>query len=48
MKGEPADFYARREREVLKLTDAVRMLTELLEDSASGARESGAEGGRPS
>jgi uncharacterized membrane protein len=37
-----------REREVLKLTEAVRMLTELLEPSASGARESDAEGGRPS
>ena len=37
-----------REREVLKLTDAVRMLTALLEQSASGARESDAEGGRPS
>ena len=32
--------------EVLKLTEAVRTLTELLEQSASGARES--EGGRPS
>ena len=29
-----------REREVLKLTEAVRTLTELLERSASGARES--------
>ena len=37
-----------REREVLKLAEAVRMLTELLEQSASGARESDAEGGRPS
>ena len=37
-----------REREVLKLTEAVRTLTELLEPSASGARESDAEGGRPS
>ncbi|WP_246649053.1 DUF1003 domain-containing protein [Bradyrhizobium canariense] len=37
-----------REREVLKLTEAVRMMTELLEHSASGARESDAEGGRPS
>ena len=37
-----------REREVLKLTEAVRMLTELLEQSASGASESDAEGGRPS
>jgi uncharacterized membrane protein len=33
-----------REREVLKLTDAVRMLTELLEQSAPGACESDAEG----
>ena len=37
-----------REREVLKLTEAVRMLTELLEQSASGAREPHAEGGQPS
>ena len=37
-----------REREVLKLTEAVRTLTELLEQLASGARESDAEGGRPS
>jgi uncharacterized membrane protein len=37
-----------REREVLKLTEAVRMLTELAEQSASGASESDAEGGRPS
>jgi Protein of unknown function (DUF1003) len=37
-----------REREVLKLTEAVRMLTELLEQSASGPREPNAEGGRPS
>lgn len=37
-----------REREVLKLTEAVRRLTELLEQSTSGARESAAEGGRPS
>lgn len=37
-----------REREILKLTEAVRMLTELLEESASGARESDAEGGGPS
>jgi uncharacterized membrane protein len=37
-----------REREVLKLTEAVRTLTELLEPSASGGRESDAEGGRPS
>jgi uncharacterized membrane protein len=37
-----------REREVLKLTEAVRILTELFEQSASGARESDAKGGRPS
>lgn len=37
-----------REREILKLTEAVRILTELLEESASGARESDAEGGGPS
>ena len=37
-----------REREVLKLTEAVRMLTELLEQSASGSRESNVEGKRPS
>jgi uncharacterized membrane protein len=37
-----------RAREVLKLTEAVRMLTELLEQLASGARESDSEGGRPS
>src|SRR6266700_2159542 len=37
-----------RQREVLKLTEAVRMLTELLEQSASGPREPDAEGGRPS
>jgi len=37
-----------REREVFKLTEAVRTLTELLEQSASGARESDAEGGQPS
>ena len=37
-----------REREVLKLTEAVRMLTKLLQPSASDARESDAEGGRPS
>ena len=37
-----------REREVLKLTEAVRTLTELLEQSASGTRECDAEGGRPS
>jgi uncharacterized membrane protein len=34
-----------REREILKLTEAVRMLTVLLEEPASGARESDAEGG---
>ncbi|MGY2805652.1 MULTISPECIES: DUF1003 domain-containing protein [unclassified Bradyrhizobium] len=37
-----------REREVLKLTEAVRTLTALLERSALGAREPDAEGGRPS
>ena len=37
-----------REREILKLTEAVRMLAELLEQSASRPRESVAEGGRPS
>lgn len=37
-----------REREVLKLTEAVKTLTELLAQSASGAREPDAEGGRPS
>jgi hypothetical protein len=37
-----------REREVLKLTDAVRVLTELQQQSASHARESDSEGGRPS
>jgi uncharacterized membrane protein len=37
-----------REREGFKLTEAVRTLTELLEQSASGARESDAEGGQPS
>jgi uncharacterized membrane protein len=37
-----------REREVLKLTEAVRMLTELLEQLELGERESNAEGGRPS
>ena len=37
-----------REREIFKLTEAVRTLTELLEQSASGARESNAEGGQPS
>jgi uncharacterized membrane protein len=36
-----------REREVLKLTEAVRMLTELPEQSASGIRESDADGERP-
>jgi len=47
-----ADFLLRelraREREALKLTDGFRTLTELLEQSASDARESDAEGGRPS
>ena len=37
-----------REREVLKLAEAVKILTELLEQSASGASQSDAEGGRPS
>ena len=37
-----------RECEVLDLKEAVRMLTELLDQSASGARESDAEGRRPS
>lgn len=37
-----------REREILKLTEAVRILTELLEESTSGARESDAQGGGPS
>ena len=37
-----------REREILKLTEAVRMLAELLEQSASGARVPDAEGGPPS
>jgi uncharacterized membrane protein len=37
-----------REWEVLKLTEAVRVLTELQQRSASGARESDAEGGQPS
>ncbi|MFC7397257.1 DUF1003 domain-containing protein [Chelatococcus sp. GCM10030263] len=37
-----------REREVLELTEAVKMLTELLEQSASTSREYDAEGGRPS
>ena len=33
------------EREIIKLTEAVRMLTVLLEEPASGAHESDAEGG---
>jgi uncharacterized membrane protein len=37
-----------REREVLKLTEAVRKLAKLLEQSAPGVGESNAEGGRPS
>jgi uncharacterized membrane protein len=37
-----------REREVLRLTEAVRVLAELHQQSISGARESGSEGGRPS
>jgi hypothetical protein len=37
-----------RKREVPKLTEAVRTLIELLAQSASGARESDAEGGWPS
>jgi hypothetical protein len=37
-----------REREVFKLTEAVSTLTELLEQSASDARKSDAEGGQPS
>ena len=37
-----------REREVLRLTEAVRTLTELLGHSASDARQPDAEGGRPS
>jgi len=37
-----------RDREVLKLTEAFRMLTELLGQSASGSRESDADGERPS
>lgn len=37
-----------REREILKLTGAVRMLAELLEQSASRARVPDAEGGPPS
>ena len=37
-----------REREILKLMEAVRMLIELLEQSASDACESHTESGRPS
>ncbi len=37
-----------REREVLKLTEAVRVLTELQQQSTLRARESDSEGGRPS
>ena len=37
-----------REREILKLTEGVRMLAELLEQPASRPRESVAEGGGPS
>jgi len=37
-----------REREVLKLTEAVTMLTELLKQSGSGACESEAEAGQAS
>jgi uncharacterized membrane protein len=37
-----------REREVLELAEAVETLTELHQQSASGARQFGAEGGRPS
>ena len=37
-----------REREAFKLTKAVKMLTELLEQSASGACESDAKGELPS
>jgi hypothetical protein len=37
-----------RESEVLKPTEAIRMLTELLEQSTSDARESGAESEPPS
>lgn len=37
-----------REREVLELTEAVRMLTELLGHSASGKRKVGASSGRSS
>jgi uncharacterized membrane protein len=36
-----------REREVLKLTEAVMVLTELQQQSASHARESDSKGGRP-
>jgi uncharacterized membrane protein len=36
-----------RERELLKLTEAVRVLTELQQQSASRASESDSEGGRP-
>lgn len=36
------------EREIIKLTEAVRMMTEPLEESASGARDSDAQGGGPS
>jgi hypothetical protein len=37
-----------REREILKLTGTIRMLTELLDQSTSGAPESNAEDGLPS
>jgi uncharacterized membrane protein len=37
-----------REREVLNLMEAVSTMTELLEQSASGERESHTQGGRPS
>ena len=37
-----------REREVLKLTEAVSVLTEPQQQSSSGAREPDTEGGRPS
>jgi hypothetical protein len=37
-----------RDREVLKLTEAVRMLTELQGQTASGSRASDADGERPS
>jgi uncharacterized membrane protein len=37
-----------REREILKLTEAVRVLTELQQQSASGARGPYAESRRPS